>query len=59
MSKRTTVSPRTTRTRTGPKLRPRYCTFCGTKCEGARQAQRHCRKVGVGKGKGNKRDEDK
>lgn len=29
--------------RTGPKLRPRYCTICGVKCEGARQAREHCK----------------
>lgn len=39
------------KTRTGPKLRPRYCTVCGVKCEGARVAAGHCR-GGGGKGKG-------
>jgi len=39
------------KTRTGPKLRPRYCTFCGTKCEGARAARTHCKGKGKGKGK--------
>lgn len=39
-------------TRTGPKLRTRYCTFCGAKCEGARVAKAHCK--GKGKGKADK-----
>ena len=48
----TTSTTRTTPTRTGPKLRPRYCTFCGTKCEGARQARGHCNGKAKGTGKG-------
>ncbi len=38
------------KTRTGPKLRPRYCTFCGVKCAGAREARGHCRDRGKGTG---------
>lgn len=52
MSKRTTAPDLTPRIRTGPKLRPRYCTFCGVKCEGAREARGHCKDRGTGKGEG-------
>ena len=47
-------------TRTGPKLRPRYCSLCGTKCEGAVVAANHCKGKGMrpvrgkGRGKGSK-----
>ena len=40
-------------TRPGPKLRPRYCTFCGTKCEGAVVAANHCKGKGTRPVKGN------
>lgn len=32
------------RIRTGPKLRSRYCPYCGAKCEGARAARNHHKK---------------